>query len=454
MRKSRFTDEQMVSIVREADRDTTPTVAKRHGVSEQTIYTWRKRFGRVRGRRRAAAEAARSGERPAEEAGGRAGPRDRSDEGGRRKKMVSVPERRAAVAHAVSRGLSHRRACHADRGCTVGAELSFAPGGEGCAGAEAHGGALGPISALRIPSDCSLPRPRWPRHGFERAYRLWRKTGLQVPRKRPRKRIAAGRPRPMAPTGANQVWSYDFVFDWCANGQKLKCLTVTDEWTREGLAIEVDGRIRSSRVIEVLSRLVSERGAPLYLRSDNGPEFVSRALLAWIIDQGTETALIDPGKPWQNGTGESFNGMFRDECLSLEWFRSRAEAKVMIEAWRRHYKRGAAPLEPRLPDAGRLRGEDQDRTPSGHDGAGRCGMWGLRGSPRRSTAPQGANRCSNRGSSLKLSVVRRIQAGQLGRGAGEVSGDHDELAAQLGPRHPLLRLPGSRAPDRLHDERP
>ncbi len=89
---------------------------------------------------------------------------------------------------------------------------------------------------------------------FERAYRLWRRAGLQVPRKRPRKRIAAGRPRPMAPTGANQVWSYDFVFDWCANGQKLKCLTVTDEWTREGLAIEVDGRIRSARVIEVLSR--------------------------------------------------------------------------------------------------------------------------------------------------------------------------------------------------------
>ena len=82
---------------------------------------------------------------------------------------------------------------------------------------------------------------------------------------------------------------------------------------------------------------MSERGAPLYLRSDNGPEFVSRALLKWILDQGVETALIDPGKPWQNGTAESFNGKFRDECLSLEWFRSRAEAKVMIENWRRHF---------------------------------------------------------------------------------------------------------------------
>jgi transposase InsO family protein len=137
--------------------------------------------------------------------------------------------------------------------------------------------------------------------------------------------------------GPNQVWSYDFVFDHCANGQKLKCLTVTDEYTKEGLAIDVDGRIRSPRVIEVLSRLVSARGAPAFLRSDNGPEFVSKALLSWIVAQGIGTALIEPGKPWQNGVAESFNGKFRDECLSLEWFRSRAEAKVIIETWRRHY---------------------------------------------------------------------------------------------------------------------
>jgi putative transposase len=170
-----------------------------------------------------------------------------------------------------------------------------------------------------------------------RAYRLWRAVGLQVPRKRPRKRISAARPRPQAPCGPNQVWSYDFVFDHCANGQQLKCLTVTDEFTKEGLAIDVDGRIRSARVIEVLSRLVSVRGAPKFLRSDNGPEFVSKALLSWIVAQGIGTALIEPGKPWQNGVTESFNGKFRDECLSLEWFRSRTEAKVIIEAWRRHY---------------------------------------------------------------------------------------------------------------------
>jgi putative transposase len=194
---------------------------------------------------------------------------------------------------------------------------------------------------------------RYPRYGYRRihiflgrdghrmspgrTYRLWRAAGLQVPRKRPRRRVAASRPRPAAPTGPNQVWSYDFVFDHCANGQKLKCLTVTDEFTKQGLAIDVDGRIRSPRVMEVLSRLVSARGAPAFLRSDNGPEFVSKALLSWIVARGIGTALIEPGKPWQNGVAESFNGKLRDECLSLEWFRSRAEAKVIIETWRRHY---------------------------------------------------------------------------------------------------------------------
>ena len=251
--------------------------------------------------------------------------------------MVGVQARRAAVAYATTRGVSQRRAC------TL---------------MDVARSALGYRSRLAVKDAPALKRMvelslQYPRYGyrriaiflrrdgyamsFGRAHRLWQEARLQLPKKRGRKRIASGRPRPNAPNGPNQVWSYDFVFDWCANGQKLKCLTVSDEWTREGLAIEVDGRIRSPRVIEVLSRLVSERGAPRYLRSDNGPEFVSRALLKWIVDQGIETALIDPGKPWQNGATESFNGKFRDECLSLEWFRSRAEAKVLIETWRRHF---------------------------------------------------------------------------------------------------------------------
>ena len=173
--------------------------------------------------------------------------------------------------------------------------------------------------------------------GVDRCYRLWCKAGLQVPVKRPRRRIAASRPRPEAPTDMGHVWAYDFVHDTCARGEAIKCLTVVDEYTRECLAIDVGRSIRSERVIQVLSRLASVHGAPRFLRSDNGPEFVSTAILRWISESGIGTAHIDPGKPWQNGTNESFNGKFRDECLSMEYFRSRAEARALIEAWRKHY---------------------------------------------------------------------------------------------------------------------
>ncbi|BEP38475.1 hypothetical protein GmRootV59_54440 (plasmid) [Variovorax sp. V59] len=172
---------------------------------------------------------------------------------------------------------------------------------------------------------------------WSRTHRLWRQAGLLVPRKRPRKRIASVRPRIHTPFKANMVWAYDFVFDTTASGQQIKCLTVGDEDTRECLAIDVAAAIRSKRVIEVLSRLVSLHGAQLFMRSDNGPEFVSQAILEWIAHAGIATVLYDPGKPWQNGTDESFNGKFRDECLSIEWFRSRREAAVLIEAWRNHY---------------------------------------------------------------------------------------------------------------------
>ena len=231
-----------------------------------------------------------------------------------------MPARREQVAFAAKRALSQRWAC------TLIMVARSALHYRSCLVAKDA-----PVVARMAELSAQYPRYRYRRiriflgrdghpMSFGRAHRLWRRAKLQVPRKRPRKRIPTGRPRPNAPTGANQVWSYDFVFDWCANGQKLKCLTVTDEWTKEGLAIEVDGRIRSPRVIDVLSRLVSERGAPLYLRSDNGPEFVSRALLKWIVDQGIGTALIDPGKPWQNGATESLIGKFRDECLRSSGF--------------------------------------------------------------------------------------------------------------------------------------
>jgi putative transposase len=251
--------------------------------------------------------------------------------------MVSAPGRRLQVAFAKRRGLSVRRACALLK--TPRSGLAYASKRE-----------MRDAPATAKMRELSQ---RYPRYGYrrirvflareghkmsaDRAHRLWRRAGLQVPRKRPRRRVATSRPRPTPPDRANHVWAIDFVFDACANGQQLKCMTVIDEWTRECLAIHVAGGIRSAKVIEVLSKLVSVRGAPRHLRSDNGPEFVSGALLRWVTEEGIDTALIDPGKPWQNGVDESFNGRFRDECLAMEYFRNRAEATAVIETWRRHY---------------------------------------------------------------------------------------------------------------------
>jgi putative transposase len=251
--------------------------------------------------------------------------------------VVSSQVRREQVALACERGLSKRRACEL---------IEIARSGLVYRSVRAERDAPTLAAMKRLAA-------QYPRYGYRRirvflrreglamsrhrAHRLWRLAGLQLPRRRPRRRVAASRPRPLPASAPNHVWAYDFVFDACANGQQLKCLTVIDEFTRQCLAIDVAGSIRSARVIEVLARLISEHGAPRYLRSDNGPEFVSYAILEWLASEHIETALIDPGKPWQNGADESFNGKFRDECLSLEWFRSREEARVVIATWRQHY---------------------------------------------------------------------------------------------------------------------
>jgi putative transposase len=251
--------------------------------------------------------------------------------------MVSATVRRQQVAYVRGRGVSIRRACAllSVARSTLRYESVLAKRDAPVIGAMRELGAQYPRFGYRR-IRVFLER-KGMRMSADRAHRIWRQAGLQVPRRRPRRRIATGRPRPLAPSAANQVWAYDFVFDACANGQTMKCLTVVDEFTRECLAIDVGGSIRSNRVIELLSKLVSVRGAPRYLRSDNGSEFISRAILRWLADEKIETALIDPGKPWQNGSNESFNGKFRDECLGMQWFQNRVDAKVLIEAWRREY---------------------------------------------------------------------------------------------------------------------
>jgi putative transposase len=183
----------------------------------------------------------------------------------------------------------------------------------------------------------ALLRRRGRRVNAKRVYRLWRLAGLTLPRRRSRRKVRTGArlmPRADRP---NAVWTYDFIHDAAANGRRFKCLTIVDEYTRECLAITVERSLPARRVLAVLGQLVARYGPPQYLRSDNGPEFIAHRVRRWLVQTGITTAYIDPGKPWQNGVGESFHSRFRDECLDREWFHTPQEARVLIEQYRRQY---------------------------------------------------------------------------------------------------------------------
>lgn len=175
------------------------------------------------------------------------------------------------------------------------------------------------------------------RVNIKRVHRWWKKLGLQLARKRPKKgrhNAEAAAPEAVRP---NHVWTYDFVFDQVVSGRKLKMLTLVDECTRECLAVEVASSITAAGVRRVLERVCRERGFPEMIRSDNGSEFIAAATTGWLEVNGIKAIFIAPGKPWQNGKCESFNGKLRDELLSRRWFSSLWEARVVIEAWRKFY---------------------------------------------------------------------------------------------------------------------
>ena len=171
----------------------------------------------------------------------------------------------------------------------------------------------------------------------KRVYRIWKMLNLQLPKRRPKRKRPGTDPIKLVSQHSNHVWSYDFVSDRAANGQKLKILVVVDEYTRECLALEVAASIRSHHLIDTLSRLMTLYGRPKFIRSDNGPEFTAMAVIDWLTEHNIGPAFIKPGSPWQNAYVESFNGKFRDECLNREWCLNRKEAQVMIEKWRYNY---------------------------------------------------------------------------------------------------------------------
>ena len=174
----------------------------------------------------------------------------------------------------------------------------------------------------------------------KRVERIWRREGLKVPIKQPKRGrlwLNDGSCIRLRPSWRNHVWAYDFVQARTHDGRALKMLTVIDEFTRECLAIEVARRLRSDDVLQVLADLMVQNGMPDHIRSDNGPEFTAKAVRAWLTRIKVKTLFIEPGSPWENGYNESFNGKLRDELLNGEIFYTLKEAQVLIEQWRRHY---------------------------------------------------------------------------------------------------------------------
>jgi putative transposase len=174
----------------------------------------------------------------------------------------------------------------------------------------------------------------------KRVHRLWKEQGLKVAQKqRKRKRTGSsenGCKRRRA-EHKDHVWSYDFVMDRTEDGRQLKMLAIVDEYTRECLSIEVERSITAKDVVTTLAELFSKRGEPKFIRSDNGPEFIAKAVKGWLEVSGVKALYIEPGSPWENAYSETFNSRFRDELLDREEFTNVLEGKVLAEEYRSHY---------------------------------------------------------------------------------------------------------------------
>ena len=192
----------------------------------------------------------------------------------------------------------------------------------------------------------------------KRVERIWRREGLKVPKKQPKRGrlwLNDGSCIRLRPEYRDHVWSYDFVTARTADGRVFRMLTIIDEYTRECLAILVERRLTSEDVIDQLFNLFVLRGVPEHIRSDNGPEFTAKAVRKWLGRLGVKTLFIEPGSPWENGYIESFNGKLRDELLNREIFTTLIEAKVLIADWRKEYNQirphSAKGYKPPAPEA-------------------------------------------------------------------------------------------------------
>jgi putative transposase len=208
------------------------------------------------------------------------------------------------------------------------------------------------------------------RVNHKRVERIWRREGLKVPKRQPKRGrlwLTDGSCVRRRPEHPNHVWAYDFVHERTHDGRALRMLTIVDEYTRECLSIDVGRRLTSEDVLERLAELFVLRGTPEYIRSDNGPEFVAKRVRKWLSDLQVNALFIEPGSPWENGYVESFHGKLRDELLNGEIFYTLEEARVLVERWRIHYNtqrpHSSLGYRPPAPEAWELRREGET-TPS------------------------------------------------------------------------------------------
>ncbi|MFC3216009.1 IS3 family transposase [Novosphingobium panipatense] len=347
MGRQRFTPEQIIAKLREADvlvgRGSTAIEACRQiGISEQTLYRWRKEYGGLK-----VDQARRM--------------KDLERENARLKRLVADLALDKAILQEASKltfkPLPPPRSDRAGPSCVAGIGTTDLPRTRP-ASLDAATSPKDDADERRLTADIIVLAKDYGRYGYRRIHallghagwqvslsvveRIWRREGLKVPKKQPKRRrlwLGDGSCIRLRPFHRGHVWSYDFVEDQTHNGRKFRMLNIIDEYSRECLAMVPLRRFRSNDVIDVLADLFIEHGPPEYIRSDNGPEFVAHAVREWLGRLGVTTLYIEPGSPWENGYIESFNARLRDELLNGEIFYSLEEVRCVTGWWREHYNR-------------------------------------------------------------------------------------------------------------------
>ena len=183
-----------------------------------------------------------------------------------------------------------------------------------------------------------LEKEGW-RVNRKKVQRIRRAEGLvayQPKRKRIRRGNSTAKSAPKAQK-ANEVWSWDFIFDTTEQGKSIKILSIVDEASRFNIALRVSSQMSSEQVLDIMDEVCGRYGVPRCIRSDNGPEFISKSIHQWVEERQVETLYIEPGSPWQNSHVESFHSRFRNDCLNREWFINELDAKAIITDWREKY---------------------------------------------------------------------------------------------------------------------